>query len=394
MSLRASIAAVVAMGIAPGALAQEARDPSLHRPVTVEELERLKRRITEQTRSSIEMLGEYHSESGDLNNRLDFWRLGGRLNLKRGADSLAFLRVVQTNYTTRDVRFSGWGINTTLGLHSALSDELRTQIEIGATSFNTDESSINALASVAYAPSDSWNLYLTASRRNVEESLLSATGLRPTSGPFAGALVGQVMENKIIGGGSAKLPFKFDVFAEAGLGSREGSNAGSNDFDMARAGVGYEIFSGADDRALSFARAAFVWHSFGFDEDRLGYGGASLVNAAGTPVAPALLGSDGISPIPSPGNPGVGGYFSPAHFVSRTLRVDIAGRLAPQRIYRASGFFGEQVQSESDKRSAYGLSVTLDHALREDIAIPVTLGWDNLGPFKQLTLALRLVVKL
>jgi hypothetical protein len=169
---------------------------------------------------------------------------------------------------------------------------------------------------------------------------------------------------------------------------------GSNDFDTARAGAGYEIVSAAEEKTLSFARVAFVWHTFGFDEDRLGYGGASLLTATGSPVDPAALGSDGISPIPSPGNPGVGGYFSPEYFVSRTVRLDIAGRFTPERTYRASAFLGQQAYTDSPKRNVYGVSVSLEHALRDDITIPVTFGWDNLGPFRQLTAALKLLVKL
>lgn len=379
---------------AAGGLAQDARDPSIHRPVTAEEIERLKRGIAEQTRSSVEMLGEYHTESGDLNNRLDFWRLGAKLNLRRSADSLVYLSGVQTTYTTRDVRFSGWGTNATLGTRRELSRDLSTQLEIGATHFNTDETSINMLASLRYATSDLWSVNLAASRSNVEESLLSATGLRPATGPFAGTLVGQVMEEKLLAGGTLKLPFKIDLFAEGAIGNRRGSNVPSNDFDMARAGAGYEVLSGADDKALGFARVGFVWHSFGFDENRLGYGGASLVTAGGSAVDPATLGSDGISPTPSPGNPGVGGYFSPASFTSRTLRVDLAGRLAPERTYRASAFFGDQVHTDAEKRNVYGVSLSVEHALRDDIDIPVTLVWDNLGPFTQLTLSLKLVVKL
>jgi hypothetical protein len=387
-------AVLAAMFFALGGIAQDARDPSVHRPVSAEELERLKRRIVEQTRSSVEMLSEYHTESGDLNNRLDFWRLGARLNLKWREDSLVYLSGVQTNYTTRDVRFSAWGMNVTLGLRRELSEDLRVQLELGGTSFSTDTNSINGLASLTYAPSDLGNVYLTASRSNVEESLLSATGVRPTTGPFAGTLVGRVMENKGLAGGAVKLPFKFDAFAEAGLGTRQGSSVARNEFKTARAGAGYEILSRVEDRALSFVRVAYVWHYFAFDENRLGYGGASLLASDGRPVEPGLLGSDGISPVPAPGHPGVGGYFSPEHFVSRTGRIDLAGRMAPGRTYRASAFFGEQVFTDSPKRSVYGASLTLDYVLSDHITIPVTFLWDNLGPFNQLMLALKLVVKL
>ena len=61
-------------------LAQVDKEPSIYRQVTPEEIERLKRQITEDTRSSVEVLGEGHYESGDLNERLYFFRVGAGLN--------------------------------------------------------------------------------------------------------------------------------------------------------------------------------------------------------------------------------------------------------------------------------------------------------------------------
>jgi hypothetical protein len=361
-----------AMLFALGGLAQSDREPSIHRPVSAEELERLKRQITEETRSSVELLGDYRIESGDLNDRLDLWRLGARLNYKAATGSLIYLSAAQTNYMTRDDRFGGRGTNLTLGLRRELSDVLRLQLEIGGTRFSTESSSINGLASLNYAPSDTENVYLTASRSNVEESLLSATGLRPTTGPFAGMLVGQVMENKAVVGALIKLPYKFDASAEAGLGTREGESTGSNLFKLARAGLGYEVLSGAEEKPLNFLRLAYLWHYFSFDEDRSGF----------------------VSPVPGPGNPGIGGYFSPQYFVSRTGRVDLAGRLSAARLYRASAFYGEQVYTGSAKRDVYGASVTLEHVLSDRTSIPVSLQRDNLGPFTQRMFSVKLVIKL
>lgn len=122
---------------------------------------------------------------------------------------------------------------------------------------------------------------------------------------------------------------------------------------------------------------------FGFDDNRLGYGGASLLTAAGGRVNPNLLGSDGISPTPRSGNPGVGGYFSPQYFVSNTGRVDVASRLTPALRYRFSGSFGVQSYTNHSARELYGFSGTLDYTLTDRLSIPLTAFEDNAGPFTQ-----------
>ncbi|HXL46767.1 MAG TPA: hypothetical protein VN977_09210, partial [Candidatus Binatia bacterium] len=176
----------------PG-LAQTSREPSIFQPVTPEELERLKRQISEDARSNVEVSSDYHAESGDLNNQLDYWRSGAKLNYKLKPGTVLYVSTTGTRYMTTDSHYAEWGANLTLGASTALSDAVRVQLELGATYFTTDTVSVNGLASVKFAPSDTWSLYLTGSRSNVEESLLSATGLRPKTGPFAGDLVGQVM---------------------------------------------------------------------------------------------------------------------------------------------------------------------------------------------------------
>jgi len=364
------------------------------RPVSALELERLKSQIAAETRSNVELLGDYHYESGDLNNRLDFWRTGARLNYKWTPTTRFYVSGVETRYMTQDDSYMGWGTNLTLGVRSALSDAVRIQAELGGTYFSTDTASVNGLASVNFSPSDTLNLYVTASRSNVEESLLSATGLRPKSGPFAGDLVGQVTETKGVVGGTLKLPYKLDTFAEGGVGARDGSHAGSNFFGLARGGVGYEIISGVGDKPVSFLRVSYQLNYFGFEDDRLGFGGASLLTADGHVIHPAQLGSDGISPSPSSGHPGVGGYFSPQYFISNTGRVDVAGRIVEALGYRASAFAGTQNYTDSSTQGIFGFSVSLDYALSDRFSIPVTFLFDNVGPFNQLTLSAKLVIKL
>jgi len=375
-------------------LAQIASDPSIYRAVSPSEIERLKRQITEETRSNVEVLGDYHYESGDLNNRLDFFRGGGRLNYKVTPGTRLYLSGVETRYLTQDDSFDGWGTNVTLGVASRLSDSVRIQAELGGTYFSTDTTSVNGLASISFAPTDTITLYATATRSNVEESLLSATGLRPKTGPFAGSLVGQVMDTRGVAGIAVKLPYKFDALAEGGAGVRDGSHVGSNSFGLARGGVGYEVISGADDKPLSFLRVGYQLTYFGFEDDRSGFGGASLLTADGQVINPKLLGSDGISPNPSPGNPGVGGYFSPQFYISNTVRADLAGRLLESLSYRLAAFVGTQNYTDSSTQGVVGFAVLVDYALNDRFSIPVSFAFDNLGPYNQLTLSVKLVIKL
>jgi hypothetical protein len=374
--------------------AQIDRDPSIYRPVSPDEIERLRRKIAEETRSSIELHGDYHYESGDLNNRLDYFRGGARGIYRMTSRTRLYLSAVETRYLTQDDSYDGWGTNVTLGFAGAISDSVRIQAELGGTYFSTDTTSINGLASIGFAPTDTINLYLTASRTNVEESLLSATGLRPKTGPFAGDLVGQVMDTRGVAGFTVKLPYKLDALAEGGYGVRDGSHVGSNSFGLARGVLGYEVIGGTEDKPLSFLRVSYQLNYFGFEDDRSGFGGASLLTADGHTIHPNLLGSDGIPPNPSSGNPGVGGYFSPQFYISNTIRADLAGRLSEPLTYRVSGFVGTQNYTDSSTQGVVGFSILVDYAFNDRFSMPVSFAFDNLGPYNQLALAVKLVIKL
>jgi hypothetical protein len=397
--LRAAILSAVLVAAltwpSPG-VAQIDRDPSIYRPVSPDEILQLQRKITEQTRSSIDLMGDYHYESGDLNNRLDWFRGGARGTYKITSGTRLYLSLIETRYMTQDDSYDGWGTNLTLGVASTLSEYFRIQAELGGTYFSTDTTSVNGLASVVFSPIDTVNLYLTATRSNVEESLLSATGLRPRTGPFARDLVGQVMDTRGVAGVTIKLPYKFDALAEGGYGVRDGSHVGSNHFGLARGVVGYEVIGGGgDDKPLSFLRVSYQLNYFGFEDDRSGFGGASLLTADGRHVIqPPLLGSDGISPRPSSNNPGVGGYFSPQYYISNTVRADLNGRLLEPLTYRFSAFVGVQNYTDSSTQGVVGFSVLVDYAINDRFSVPVSFNFDNLGPYNQLNLAIKLVIKL
>ncbi len=394
MSVKKIFPVLLLLFMAGVCLAQTATDdPSVNGPVSQADVEKLKHEIAEEDTSDIEPIFEYHSESGDLNNRLDYWRYGGRLDLKVGSGSAFFVSGTRSQYLTRSSLFDGAGTNFTGGLRTQLSDTTTFRVEGGATRFSTGATTVNAAGGLTYKASDKAALYVKGSRSNVEESLLSATGVRPVVGPFAGKLVGEVMDNRVLGGAGYTLFQNFDVFAEGGLGTRTGLNIQSNPFRTARAGAGYNLLTQApDDEGMTLLRASYEMNYFGFDHDLFGFGGASLETASGQPVAPALLGGDLISPVASAGNPGLGGYFSPQYYLSNTGRLEVRGNDGALH-YALSGFLGAQTYTGTSNKLVAGVSATVRLALSDSISLPITYALDNYGPFTQQTVQLRLLFK-
>lgn len=367
--------------------------PGIHRPVSAKEIEDLKRQISDETQSNVEILSEFHTETGDLNNRLDFWRFGARLNYKASSGALFYFGAVHTPYRTRDSVMDAWGTNFTAGAKGQLSESVNAQIEVGGTRFSSDTTTVNAMGTLNFRASEQAGLYVTASRSNVEESMLSAVGFRPVSGPFAGELVGRVMDNRVVVGGQSRLIGNFDIFGEGGVGVREGSNVESNFFKLAGGGVGYNVFAASEEEPVSLFRISYSASYIGFEENRLGFGGASLLTRTGSPIAPALLGSDGISPLPGTAGGGIGGYFSPEHYLSNVIRADLHGRPNKAVRYRVSGFVGVQDYAGSTTRQVAGFSTNLTFRLTDTFSLPVGYLIDTFGPFTQQSAYVRLAVK-
>jgi hypothetical protein len=132
--------------------------------VRQQDIDRLKHQIEGDTRSSVEAIMDYHAESGDLNNRLNYFRYGGRLNLKVGSASTFQLTGTRTDYQPRSGVFDQEGTNFTAGFATKLAETVDAHIEGGATRFSTDTTTLNAFGSITYRPSDLGRLYVNAGR--------------------------------------------------------------------------------------------------------------------------------------------------------------------------------------------------------------------------------------
>lgn len=378
----------VALAAPDGASAQ------VDKPVSPSEIADLRRQLDRQTRSGAEVFLGAHGESGDENNRLGFFRYGGRFNLKRPSGSTVTLTGTRTHYATRSSVLEAQGTRVAAGYRPPASHDRQYQAEMGLTRFSTDTTTVDGLASLTLRPIPVAGVSVTAARMNIEESLLSATGVRPVTGPFAGGLVGAVMENRAGVSGDLRLPYRLDLFAEGAVGARSGPNVESNSFKRGLAGLGFNALAAEEGRRISLLRVSASVFYFGFADDRFGFGGASLLDISGAPVPIDALGSDEIPYDPAEAGRGVGGYFSPQRFVSVLGRVDVRGRLAPSVEYQANAFAGRQSYTGSSPRPVGGVSGRVVFRLAERLSAPVTFAWEDYGPFTQQQLLVTLAVGL
>jgi hypothetical protein len=369
-------------------------EAQVDKPVSPREIEELRKKIEAETRSTLEILLGSYGENGDLNNRLDVFRYGARLELKLQSGRTASIVATRAEYATPENLLQAHGTRVAVGLRSAPTEKLGRHVELGVTRFSSGSTTVEGVASATVRPDAAARLSLEVSRTSVEESLLSSAGIRPVVGPFAGALVGRVMENRGGLSGDWRLPYRLDVFGEGSIGNRQGPNVPSNFFKRGLGGAGFNAITADEKRKLSFLRASASVFYFGFSDDRLGYGGASLLDRAYEPVPVDSLGSDGIPPEASALGPAVGGYFSPRRFVSATGRIDARGRLGPSVDYNAYVFLGRQSYTGADPRLAAGVWGQVLFRLGERLSAPLTGAWDDFGPFKRYHVLASLVVRL
>src|SRR5689334_14746685 len=134
--MRVTIALFIAFAVSVCAVAQSTESTGSQAPVTQREIDQLKQQILNETRSSFEVITDYHRESGDLNNRLDQFRYGGKFNFHVGSDSAAFLRATRTDYRLLDSTLNQSGINFTGGIVAQFGEYADLQLQGGATRFS------------------------------------------------------------------------------------------------------------------------------------------------------------------------------------------------------------------------------------------------------------------
>src|SRR5215468_2059542 len=125
-----TIAAVLILEFIPHSFALAQAGTTAQTPVTQQEIDRLKRQLDQDERSSLEAIVDYRTATGDLNNRVDFMRYGGRMSLKAGSSTAFLLTGMVTHYLPISDVFNEHGTNLTVGLQTKLSESTEGHFEV------------------------------------------------------------------------------------------------------------------------------------------------------------------------------------------------------------------------------------------------------------------------
>ncbi|OGH95686.1 MAG: hypothetical protein A2104_05955 [Candidatus Melainabacteria bacterium GWF2_32_7] len=318
----------------------------------LKEAKDLKETIQMLIRPKFEPFFGFHEESGNLNSKVDFKEYGGEFTfypkpnygVKSGISATPFVSKNGLAHTTATLYYAGF--------ESKPTNNLSFDCEAGIDSYSNGGVGILGDASLIYSLNDFIVLDLGYIRQRQENSVLSAVGLTPEVGPFANELVGRVKNNQFNSGIELKLPHKSYSSLNYNLGYRRGSNVPANPYHEISGEVGKIFYSDPKNSLLNLVQAGYGLFYETNKENRSGFGGASLEFSP--------LGSDGISPEPSPNNPGIGGYFSPEYLVSNIFNIQFQGNLAPANLsYIFTQYLGTQSIKNEGTNILWGSAISI-----------------------------------
>jgi len=272
------------------------------------------------------------------------------------------------------------------GLEGRPSEKFDFDSKIGYLKFGNTGGMMTGKIAGDYFVNDKLKLKAGFERYNLERSLLSSVGVIPTAGPFAGNVVGQVADNKFNVGYVYRFPKFIFNYGEFNIGNIKGENTPSNQYQEAVLGVGKVWFSRPKGHLLDLVMTEITGYYAGYDDNRLGYGGASLNYFP--------VGSDGISPDPIGRNPGVGGYFSPSHVFSETAGLQLRGKLRKINTnYHLWSYAGVQNVAYNGNDFIWGSKLALVYNEEGRLGLRAIYGYEDYNQARRQNFALNLIIR-
>lgn len=335
--------------------------------------------LEQSMRPTLQSLLVHTTETGTVDEKLKVQKLPMQLTFSPSSDSSLFVTFEPAFYTSgkeleREQR-NAYG----LGLSRQWTPSLGTSGWIGLGHYSNEGNlPIYARVSVHARPSDFWQPSLSFERYSVEESILSASGLRPEVGVFANSLVGRVIRNEWALKSLFLFPFQLEGMLNTALGVDTGEQISENGFSKIEYLLGRDLFKTYTPRWSSTTYARYEGRHWHFQDDRLGNGGAFLVvKQFGLP-----LGSDGVSPIPTAISPGTGGYFSPDRYLFQALLLGNRGEFWKNRVrYDLSYFAGLQDISRFGSSFANGIRLSTEIAVTKSLGLLLDARYSNAQKF-------------
>jgi len=273
-----------------------------------------------------------------------------------------------------------------VGIEGRPTEKVDFDSKIGYLKFGNTGGMMTGKISGDYFVNDKLKLKAGFERYNLERSLLSSVGVIPEVGPFAGNVVGQVADNKFNVGYVYRFPKFIFNYGEFNIGSIKGENTPSNQYQEAVLGVGKVWFSRPKGHLLDLVMTEITGYYAGYDDNRLGYGGASLNYFP--------IGSDGMSTEPFGRNPGVGGYFSPEHVFSETAGFQLRGTLRKINTnYHLWSYAGMQNVAYNGSDFIWGSKLALVYNEEGRLGLKAIYGYEDYNQARRQNFALNLIIR-
>lgn len=310
------------------------------------EANELRTKIEIENSFKIEPIYKLEGRNGNLNQNLTSSGYGFTASKTVFPDKKVYTRFEITPYKAKNNSVKSTVTSYTLGSSGKVGLKTDYISEIQLDSFSNGGQIILGKAITNYRLSDNYKFNAGFIRSSVKETMLSAAGLIPSTGPFEDQLTGRVVDNKFIFNASAKLPYNSYLYSSYNLGFKKGKNSSSNPYQEILGGVGKVLYSTDENKFLSQIISGYNVYYTGYKNNKLNYGGASLENN--------LIGSDGGD------TSNIGGYFSPKGILVNNLSLKLKGAIKPLNLnYQNESFMGVQNIQNTDSDLTWGNTISL-----------------------------------
>ncbi len=288
---------------------------------------------------------QYHHQKGDVNNELSFRRYGFEVSDVVTSNIKAKAGFNVTPYYNDRAKTTAR--EYTIGLEGRPFRKFTFDTELGYKDFSNAQQMLTAKALFKLYVNDALSFNGGFTKTNIEQTMLSSTGLRPVVGPLRNMTVGQVADYKFLMGYGLRLPQFFYNYGGFNLGFTNGVATAVNFYKEGIFGFGKVIYSRPKGRILDLLSSEYTLYYAGYNEDHSEFGGASL---ASTP-----LGSDGGFKYHR-----FGGYFSPEYIFANKFAMHMRGTVCPLNTkYYLYGYLGQQTISHDGSDFIWGASTSL-----------------------------------
>ena len=248
----------------------------------------------------------------------------------------------------QDIVYNNVTNEVRLGAYGRPVEKVAFRGDIGVKVFQDAGAMLNTDSWIKYYFNDKFNLKLGFKRNNIEQSYLSAVGLR-----VDGVYTGQAADNRVYLEFDARHPYQFYTFGRVGYGVIPAQNLLTNQYVEGMVGAGRMMYYNEENKYIRDVLIDLVSYNSHYN--------FNLLNIYDT--ANFLF----------------GGYWSPQYFSADTFNLKLEGDIKNLKLkYGLKGFIGTQYSIRpSQFKPTWGASVYLAKIMNDYLTFKLEYNYFN-----------------